>query len=191
MRIPNQEFYNFLKSKGVTHLFHANTEKTSTSFIQQCGLLSRGAMEQNGMPLSYQYSDQRDKEVGVWFDIFLDDVDIHERASKRNLYGPVLFRYELDILLNNTFHIYVTKSNPADWMPNHTNYFLNMDEISNGYRVGTFEQMITLKNMTVPLYFLPSTTIILDDHVDPAFIQFLQQRNINYIMRNCTKNCCQ
>ena len=49
---------------------------------------SRGYVEDRRLPQTPQYSDDADKQLGIWSDVFTDGVDIHARGSIRN-YGPV------------------------------------------------------------------------------------------------------
>lgn len=189
MRLNNQQFVNFLKEKGVNTLYHANTEVTSQSFINHRALLSRGVMEDNNLKMTSQASDSRDKEVNVWYDIFFDDVDIHKRASRKNHYGGVLFCFDVDILLDQNLEIYVTKTNPIKWSSGNVDYFQDMQEIYQYYTVGTFGQMITLKNMDTVLRFqLYLKEIVLDDDTDLYFVQLLNRSNIPYSFRRCA--CC-
>lgn len=188
MEFNNQYIYDYLKARGINQLFHANTELTASSFLNYRGIMSRGLMEQNNLPLTYQKSDEIDKQFGVWNDIFLDDVDIHARAGKSNYYGNVLFCYATEILLTPGHAIYITKTNPIDWK-SETNYFTDTTEFESEYNIGTFEQMITLKNSMTPLDFNGNIQrVILDKNVSQAFINHLNVSGLPYEIRNC--HCC-
>ena len=56
MKINNTELHQLFTEKGIHFLFHANTVSTSRTFIEQGGLLSRGAIEQNGLMQTVQSS---------------------------------------------------------------------------------------------------------------------------------------
>lgn len=56
--LPPTETYNLLKEKGIGQLFHANTLKTSLTFIEQKALLSRHYIESNDLLQSRQKSDE-------------------------------------------------------------------------------------------------------------------------------------
>ncbi len=79
-------------------LFHANSVKTAIQFIRGEGLFSRAYGEERGLQTS-QNSDQIDKQLGVYNDIFFDNVDIpHISGTNRSAYGPVMFVFKPDIL---------------------------------------------------------------------------------------------
>jgi len=188
MEINKKEFYELLKSIGVSHLHHVNTEQTSMAFINHGGLLSRGWMEDNQLPMTWQYSDEKDKEFDVWHDIFLDDVDIHERSGKENHYGNVMFVYDLEVLLEPGVKLYITKSNPADWQ-NDKDYFVSIEELKEDYNKGTFKQMITLKKYTNPLPFSPYLKeIVVDKGTSEEFKNVLKEKGLDYKERYCL--CC-
>jgi len=77
------EVHGVLQAAGVTHLHHANTVTTSCTFLQKRGLLSRGWIEYYKLPQIRQSSDDIDKKYSIWNDVFMDGVDIHDRASCR------------------------------------------------------------------------------------------------------------
>ena len=52
--MTNQTIKQILKKKGVSHLYHANTMITACTFIENGGLLSRGAVEDLGLSQSPQ-----------------------------------------------------------------------------------------------------------------------------------------
>ena len=99
MKLNNLELHKFFQEKGITHLYHANTVTTSISFIQAGGLLSRGDVEKNDLLQTAQESDGVDKTFDVWNDIFLDTADLHKLFSRQNRYGPVLFVFDVNLLL--------------------------------------------------------------------------------------------
>jgi hypothetical protein len=93
------EVYSVLKQIGATKIYHANTVLTSCTLLELGGLASRALVEAQGLPQTPQYSDGKDKEYKIWDGILVDHVDIHNRARKRNQYGPVLFLLDLEWLL--------------------------------------------------------------------------------------------
>lgn len=163
------EVYNILEQHGVKHLHHANTVATSCTFLANRYLASRGWVEYFGLPQTPQYSDDKDKQFGIWNDVFTDGVDIHARASRRNQYGPVLFRLPLHALLTAPpgTSVMVTKRNPVKWLVGETDavrYFLGQEELSAGYQYGTFDYHVVFR---APGWVLPFATfpveIILDN----------------------------
>ena len=191
MILENNEVYRILKEKGVNMLHHANTEATCEGFLNENGLLSRGYMESRGMFMTPQYSDEIDKKVDVWNDIFLDDVDIHERANKKNHYGNVLFCFFTEILLDPNFEIAITKTNPVKWKDGNIDYFEDSDDLESNYCYGTFDQMITLVKSNIPLSFDSEffSHIIIDQDTSLDFINLLRDNNLPYIIRQCL--CCE
>lgn len=163
------EVYDILTRNRVTHLHHANTVTTSCTFLSAGGLVSRGSVEKNKLLQTPQYSDSLDKFHRIWDDIFTDSVDIHARASNRNQYGPVLFSQNISVLLSLPVgtEVNVTRKNPTKWINGEADgdrYFLTPWDLSLGFSLGTFDQMIVLRT---PNGFLPfeekHVGIVLDD----------------------------
>lgn len=168
MQLDNFEVYSALKEKGITHLYHANTVATSCSFIEEGGLLSRGAVENRGLPQTPQDSDDIDKQHNVWNDIFLDSVDLHERFRRQNHYGPVLFKLSIDVLrFEELPPVWITKDNPIRWNDDdddENKYFPSFKEFNRSYSLGAYREMITLRNTMDILPFVPFLEeIIIDD----------------------------
>ena len=168
MELNQVEVYDFLKSKGIDYLYHANTVTTAITFLEQGGLLSRGAVERLNLQQTPQMSDGIDKEFGVWNDIFLDSNDLHTRFNRQNHYGPVLFKLNIDILLSpNLPQLWITRDNPTNWNTSYgenEKYFNSMETLKDVYDVGAFKEMITLRNTFEVLPFNPHLVeIILDD----------------------------
>ena len=78
MKIEGSKVINKLKEQNVGSLYHANTVLTSISFLQNGTLLSRKKMNSLSLPQTSQKSDLTDEKFGVYNDIFLDSIDIHE-----------------------------------------------------------------------------------------------------------------
>lgn len=150
MKLDNLELYNYLSEQGIKHLYHANTVTTACTFLLNGGLLSRGAVESRGLKQTSQSSDPIDVNFNVWNDIFLDSVDLHGLFPRQNYYGPVLFKYSLEILkYPNLPDVFITKDNPIRWdisMDDEEKYFQSIDELENNYKKGSYEEMITLRN---------------------------------------------
>ncbi|MBQ9086455.1 MAG: hypothetical protein IJY47_04640 [Clostridia bacterium] len=151
---------------GVNCLYHCNTVVTALSFLRCGGLLSRQTAERLRLPQTRQGSDEMDKLLGVYNDIFFDSVDIHERAHKINDYGAVLFVYSIDVLdsLSN-YDIGVTHDNPIRWDPDMSEserYFQRKEEFIY-FQKGNFAQHITVRNISVPLPFDYLYEIVIDN----------------------------
>lgn len=150
MELDSTSVHRVLVDKGIDSLHHANTLQTSCLFLQRGRLLSRGSAEEMGLIQTPQRSDDLDKRYAIWHDVFLDSVDIHERASRRNLYGPVLFRFELEVLLDAQIRsIWITRKNPTDWRDHdkrEDRYFSSVDEFAQRYSKGDFGSMFMLRH---------------------------------------------
>ncbi|PSU69824.1 hypothetical protein C9J22_13175 [Photobacterium phosphoreum] len=167
MRLNNRDFLELLIEKGVTHLHHANTVATSITFIENNGLLSRGDVADNGLFQTEQASDEDDIRFDVWGDVFVDTVDLHGLFPRQNLYGPVLFKFNLEFLLNDDLHIWVTKNNPMFWTDNLTEedkYFQSVDELKKRwYQFDTQRKMVTIRKSKKPILFQYLEEIIIDN----------------------------
>lgn len=165
MCITVSEIKQVLIDNEVEYLYHANTVATAITFLTQGGLLSRGAVEERDLFQTPQQTDELDKRVGVYYDIFFDSDDIHARAKDLNSYGPVTFVYSIDIL--DTLKdktIRITKDNPIRWdesTPEEERYFTELISLRFEYKKGAFQQHLTICDMHTPLSFNPYLTKIL------------------------------
>ncbi len=151
MELNAKQAYAVLKFRGVEWLHHANSVQTSCSFLRTGFLMARGVVERKGFRQTTQSSDMVDRKYGIWFDVFTDSVDIHERAHRRNLYGPVLFKIKFEILDHpNMPPIWITKKNPANWIDGESianRWYTSIDELSAGFSKGQFDQMIVFRHI--------------------------------------------
>ncbi len=173
--MQGREVYDVLKNLKAAHpvhLHHANTVGTSCTFLEQGGMLSREFVDSHKLFQTAQSSDEVDKKYGVWDRIFLDHVDIHERGGRArgaNYYGPVLFVFDLEILLGLPAgtEILVAKENPVDWkenQPNSERWFETVEELSASLHFGDFKKMLMIKTPQGRLDFPNhAANIILDD----------------------------
>lgn len=168
-----EEVYEVLRGIQVTHLHHANSVATSCSFLQVGGLVSRGLAEANNLPQTPQpMSDDLDKKFSIWHCLFVDHVDIHERGGRKkgpNKYGPVLFVFDVGVLLKmpKGTEVFVTKSNPIHWWAGQADadrWFLSREELSANLSYGAFDKMLVIQTPSQKLDFPDrSATIYLDD----------------------------
>lgn len=151
MELNAIQTYEVLKSRGIDFLHHANSVQTSCSFLRSGFFMSRGVVERRGLRQTPQASDVIDKKYGIWFDVFTDSVDIHERAQRRNLYGPVLFKIKLEIMVQpNMPPIWITKKNPTKWIEGEAlsdRWYTSVDELNAGFIKGQFDQMIVFRHI--------------------------------------------
>lgn len=139
---------NVLQERGINRLYHANTLPTSLLYLKKRALLSRAYVEKRGLYQTPQWTDQSDKKLHVWNDIFLDTVDIHERASNSNQYGPVLFALDWKILrLRSVNRVEVTKCNPYKWekMEKKDRWFTSKKDLEKNLDIGNFGQSIVVR----------------------------------------------
>ncbi|MQP76255.1 hypothetical protein CQ393_10155 [Stenotrophomonas sp. MYb238] len=147
--MPSKHVFEALSDKGVTELHHANSVATACQFLRSRALMSRGTVERSGLTQTPQSSDDADRRYSIWFDVFLDSVDIHARASRANAYGPVLFVFDLALIdRNKTGRIWVTKLNPTKWVgePDEERWFQGKEDLEGNFVKGQFDQMIVLRH---------------------------------------------
>ena len=163
----NAQLKKFLRDRNVLYLYHANTVVTSCTFFENGGLLSRGVVEDRGLFQTPQETDERDKQVDVFYDLFFDSIDIHRRKRNLNHYGPVMFVYSIDLIDSlPEDSIRITKDNPIRWhsgMTEEEKYFLSEDELKIGFAKGDFTQHFTIRHQMEPLSFKYLRKIVLDD----------------------------
>lgn len=174
MELSAKRVFQILKKNGVNYLYHANSVLTSCQFLREKALLSRGSIESKALFQTSQKSDDLDKRFGVWFDIFTDSVDIHERTKSINFYGPVMFVFDIDSLMEiYNEKIWVTKTNPTKWagLAHNEQWFISESELETDFVKGRFDQMIVFRNCDDGRFFSECLKeIILDDPL-------LQSRN--------------
>ena len=167
MKLDNKELYDLLTEKGIHYLHHANTVSTSITFITQEGLMSRGGIESKGLFQSAQSSDDADKRFNVWNDIFLDSVDLHGYYPRQNFYGPILFKFPVELLLLKDYNVWITKDNPIYWttaMTDSEKYFTSVKELREKWDLHQRQKkMITIRNVLEPILFEHLTEIIIDN----------------------------
>lgn len=167
MDIPSKHVFEALKEKGIETIHHANSVITACQFLRSRSLLSRGTVERMGIKQTPQASDAIDKRYGIWFDVFVDSVDIHNRASRSNVYGPVLFVFDSSIIEKTyTGRIWVTKTNPTKWADktDKQRWFQDKNDLDENLVKGRFDQMIVLRHCGGELPFKNYLQkIIIDD----------------------------
>jgi hypothetical protein len=166
MELDTKQILSILAQKGVTALYHANSVRTSCSFLSAGKLLSRGTVEQYELSQTPQKSDTIDQKYGVWFDLFLDAVDIHSTANTCNWYGPVLFVLDLEFL-KSIPTICVTRQDPLKWHDTdqpYDRFIQTVKEFDEMYVPGDFDKMFVIRctGGSLPLHGALKE-IILDD----------------------------
>lgn len=170
--LEGAEVYSIFKQLGATHLHHANSVITSCTFLEQHGLLSRGFIQKHRLKQSPQPWDELDKKYGIWHSIFLPHVDNHDHAGRTrgpNQYGPVLFIFDLDILLRlpASTQIRVTRRSPVYWYDTEAEsgrWFQTAEDLAKSISPADTEKMIAIQTPSEELEFPDRRTrIILDD----------------------------
>jgi len=149
MGIPSRQVHDILSEKGVTELFHANSVATACHFLRSNSLLSRGTVERLGHFQTSQKSDTLDQRSSLWYDIFVDTVDIHQRAKRANVYGPVTFVMDAMMILKcYTGKIWVTKLNPTKWegKSDKERWFQDKEDLKENFMKGQFDQMLVFRH---------------------------------------------
>ncbi|MBE5321859.1 hypothetical protein IM793_22075 [Pedobacter sp. MR2016-19] len=167
MRLNNEELYNFFVEKEILALYHANTVGTAATYFSSGGILSRGYVEAKGLFQTPQSSDDIDKVLDVWNDIFIDTTDLHSYFNRENHYGPVLFELDRELIKDESFEIWITKNNPIYWKketPLEQRYFQDIDELKDKWDgIQRQRKMITIRNANGPILFNYVRRIIVDD----------------------------
>lgn len=139
-----------LAKKGCDTLYHANTVQTSCTFLEHGALISRGVVSDRGWPQTDQYTDPKDRQFDIWYDIFIDVDDLHESLDRANLYGPVLFKIDPKaVALPGIQAVRVTRSNPSRWQlatSDAQRYLLNLTEVESALSSGRrWNHMLVLR----------------------------------------------
>ena len=120
LNIPAAHLRTLFGIRQIKNLFHANAIETSLTFFSVDALISRAQAEARKLPQSPQYSDNIDKQFGIYDDIWLNFSDFHRNFGRPNEYGPATFRFPLmrllDFLVNDpTIKVSITKQNVDKW----------------------------------------------------------------------------
>jgi len=117
--LDKSAFFELLAARGFTHLFHANSVETGLSFFSINSIGSRQFLENAKLPQSAQFTDSKDKQFGIWNDLFLNFHDHHRRFNTPNSFGPLCFRFPLTALKESLEKIgaavSVSKKNAEKW----------------------------------------------------------------------------
>ena len=179
MKLKAADVEDTLRKMGATALFHANTVATACTFLEEGQLLSRNRVEASRLIQTPQGSDSLDRKYRIWDSVFVDAVDIHARASRRNQYGPVLFILSLSALSRTPIdNVWITRSNPTNWHPGEARsarYFPSMKQFKAGYGLGDFGSMLILRDTDGALPLAGRLLrVILDDPGTPVSLPGLE-----------------
>ena len=159
MSLKLSDVYRILKEKRINTLFHANSVVTACSYLKEGALLSRKETERRKLPQTSQSSDYKDKKLRIWNHVFLDMFDLHKHARDTNIYGPVLFVLDIEILKSGLVEdLNITRSNPIHWTSGtgrKRHFFQTADEFKEGYPFRDYPYssmlMFNSKNGYLPL----------------------------------------
>lgn len=163
-----EQIVKMLQPHNVDAFYHANTVTTACSLLRSKALLSRADVIAAKLLQTGQYTDKLDQELGIFPDVFIDTVDIHDRANRHNNYGPVLFVFSPTLLTaSGNLQISITRSNPSQWKPQTPSgekWFCDIDFLTNNFAKGNFQQIIVFRNPKASLKLDTNLThIVLDD----------------------------
>ena len=120
------------------HLFHANSVKTAVDYIRGRELYSREFGVRRGIQTP-QRSDELDRELKIFNDIFFDNMDIpYVCNTNTSAYGPIMFVFDPEIIRDRI--VRVTKVNPVKFGADHNEsrfidlYFCDIDEIRDAIK---------------------------------------------------------
>lgn len=151
MELNSREALRIFRAKGVEWLRHANTVQTVCTFFREGHLLARGVVHERDLSQTDQISDEKDRALGVWYDLFFDASDLHARFKQRNFYGPVLLNFDLALLEQDWVpFVWVTKRNPVYWTrdtPSDERWFSSIEELEAGYDPKEAGHHIVLRNV--------------------------------------------
>lgn len=140
MNLDSKKLYNILRKKGLNHFYHANTVGTSKTFLRNNALLSREFIQSRNLYQTDQVSDDKDIRYGINDFIYLDANDLSAYFSRPNKYGPVLFRFDNSLLLDDKIPtVRITKSNPIHWKDKDKDvdrYYLDLEQFDEEYLSG-------------------------------------------------------
>lgn len=119
------------------YLYHTNSVITSLGFILNKKLFSRKYVEDNFIPQTRQRSDLKDKEQGIYNDIFFDNSDIGE--FKICAYGPITFVFSAEEIFNLNKDVKVTSENPINLEEYANMYFSGLLEIKKEMKEGKYK----------------------------------------------------
>lgn len=158
-KVHNNIYLSLLRrsnAKEEVYLYHGNSVITSLEFILNKRIFSREYAEKQNIMQTYQRSDNKDKEQGIFNDIFFDNSDIGERNICA--YGPITFIFKAEKILSLEKEIKITKDNPIYIKENESMYFSGLLEIS--------KFMDDKKNYTFCKQFNYHTTIRNCDYIE-------------------------
>lgn len=110
------ELYEFLKSKGVKHLYCATTVRNACSMISYNALMSNHQLKFKELPMTEPVNADLEKVVSMWNKISFYTCDLHGYFTRQNKLGPVCFVIDIDFLLEvYEKDLYISKRNPLNW----------------------------------------------------------------------------
>lgn len=203
MKLDNHDLYSLFRDRNIGYLYHANTMVTSLTFLKQNGLMSRGCVEDKDLDQTPQSSDRIDRDYGIWYDIFLDFYDLHSGGfgyyKRQNVYGPILFKINIDFIKQQNFNVWITKDNPTNWrtLEENQRYFSSVEELNANWDQNVrYHKMITLRDVNRPVLFDYLEKIIIDrptrlnDLLNDEFLEkIIEKFTFNIEYRERCNNC--
>lgn len=114
--LPLERFHAWLGKRGVRCVYHANTVTTALTFLKLGRLVSRARAVRDRLQQIEQFTDGDDQVYSIFDKLFFDPMDIHQRKWRWNLYGPVTFEFDIDLLrMDRVREVRLTRKNPSRW----------------------------------------------------------------------------
>lgn len=129
-----------LARNDIQLIWHANTVATSRSFLVEEAIISREKMQEEGLFLSRQKTDEDDKKFGINHFLYFDPLDLAEHFKRANKYGPILFGVSSNVLSSSSVRcLRIYKINPANWREKQSDerrYYQSVEEFENLFSTG-------------------------------------------------------
>lgn len=114
--VSPKELHNFLKGKGIEHLYFSTTIKNACSMIGSDTLMSFRVLSLHELPMSPVNDTDAYKRCYMWNKIPLYLCNLHGYFARQNKNGPVCFKISIDFLLEiHDRDLYISKRNPLNW----------------------------------------------------------------------------
>ena len=175
-------------------LYHANSVRTSLSYIREKCIYSRQYGEKHfKAEQTTQKSDPKDKKCGVFNDIFFDNCDTSFFSKRESAYGPITFVFdEKAVLSDESYSIRITKENPwvdkNDWQKlSYSNkYFVSVEELEEYAQNSQFPFRRMFKNHTT--IWNQEQLEISTTNLKRIFVERNEQKKLSIDIRNAIIN---
>jgi len=174
-----KDVFNLLEEEGIKYLHHANTSSTALSFLENGAILSRQYVEDNAETCwqTIQGTDELDKQLGIFNDVFFDVENLWECGPHMNNYGPVVFKFSTKVLKERV--IGIMKDNPIRGGEGGLYFerlgevknaciYMNSWQFSNHIVVKDAGGSIDLASLKRVIFYSPNEPLALDSRNNPS-----------------------